>query len=224
MKVLTTPQSGSVGGVTAGHGRAGQFVRSRRKPVQVGSARQFVIRSAMGAASSAWSSLTPTEQASWAAAAAAHPIADALGQSMLLSGHQFFVRCQSQRLNIGLGADGPVPVDYSLFGLGDVTSIFWVGIGLSVELGVTLSPLQYVTFSLSRPVSGGRTSSVPVRQVGVLNGISSSYWFDWSDYCPQFGSAAVGQNVILRMTPVIQSGLSGVPSQVVLRVQPYPVT
>ena len=118
-KVLDVPTSGSVGGVTHSHGRAGQYIRARRMPCQpVGSGRRGVIRAAFGAASGAWAGLTQTVQAAWTSYADSHPYSDSLGQSIKLTGHQMFVAINTMLLNCGAAVSSTIPVTDATFAAG----------------------------------------------------------------------------------------------------------
>ena len=102
MKFLGNPSSGSQAGTTYSHNSAGQYTRSRRTPVNtVGTGRRAIVRANFSSASKAWSGLTGSQQAAWAAYAAGHPYVDSLGQSIVLTGHAIFVAIGSNLQNVG---------------------------------------------------------------------------------------------------------------------------
>lgn len=103
--------SGSLGGMTAAHGRGGYYLRNRVKPVNPNTPRQQNVRSALGALVQGWSSLlTPAQRAGWIAYADATPRTDRLGESLILTGMQAYVACNTPRLQVtasGLAATLP---------------------------------------------------------------------------------------------------------------------
>jgi hypothetical protein len=218
MKILDVPRSGSIAGTTSSHNRAGQYVRNRRTPTNAPTARRTAIRSAMGAASSAWSSLTPTEQASWAAAAASHPITDALGQSITLTGHQFFVGVQTQFTNSGNSGAAALPADFSVFSVSGSTATFGVAAGLAGVLPAAGSADDFILVGLSKPLPGGRTFWKTFTQDHVLAGNAAALTMTTAAYAAKYGTPSAGQNVFLKFTPVNQYGVTGVAQVIKIRV------
>lgn len=93
--------SGSLGGMTASHGRGGYYLRNRVKPVNSNTPRQQAVRSSLGALVQGWSSLlTPAQRAGWTAYANATPRTDRLGESLILTGSQAYVACNTPRLQV----------------------------------------------------------------------------------------------------------------------------
>jgi len=211
MKFLGPPSSGSIAGTTSSHNRAGQYTRNRRTPVNNPTARRTAVRSAFGGASSAWSALTPTLQASWVAAADSHPITDALGQSITLTGHQLFISCTTASVNAG----GPVlstpPPTFSVYSLSGSTAVFSVATGLALTMPGTGDALDYVCIGLSKPVPGGRTFWATFQQAIVDSGDTTSETMATGVYAATFGTPSVGQKVFVRFTPVSEYGVTGVP-------------
>ena len=110
MKYLGQPQSGSQAGTTASHNRAGQYLRNRRAPVSpTRTPKQSVARARFGSASALWQTLPAPLQNAWTAFAAAYPVVDSLGQSVTLTGQQYFVGIQSQLLAVGQPTNTAVP-------------------------------------------------------------------------------------------------------------------
>lgn len=84
--------SGSIGGVTASHNRGGQYFRRRAVPTNPNSARQAAVRGYMSTAVSVWGSITEAQRASWETYAANTPTTDSMGQTLVLTGQQMYVR------------------------------------------------------------------------------------------------------------------------------------
>lgn len=211
-KVLTMPTSGSIAGTTYSHNRAGQYMRNRRSPVQpVGTGRRGTMRTIFGAASSGWSALTSAQQAAWVAYAAAHPITDKLGQSITLTGQQYYVRIQAQLQNCGAAIGTAVPVSSSVFSAGMPT--FTV-----VSAGaITLTPTgagaagDFALYAFSAPQSSGVTFCKTFWQAGHVAGNSAAAIVATTAYHAQFGTPWVGSRVFVKVTPVNQYGVTGVP-------------
>lgn len=93
--------SGSLGGMTAAHGRGGYYLRNRVVPVNPNTPRQQAVRSSLGALVQGWSSLlTPAQRAAWSAYADATPRTDRLGESLILTGSQAYVAANTPRLQV----------------------------------------------------------------------------------------------------------------------------
>lgn len=226
MKFLGPPSSGSIAGTTSSHNRAGQYTRNRRSPVQpVGSGRRGFVRSALGAASAGWAALTDVQREAWTTFAAAHPITDSLGSSVVLTGQQMYVRCGTSLLNVNedLPVDPPVNTD-----LPDVT-----GSALVVDVegnvgwsGYSGDAADFVVFQISRWVSPGvsfmKTFWSPL--TAVRFDAANAAAADWlpAVYLDEFGAPPLGSKVFGRVTPVNQYGWNGTPIVLVTTVVAAP--
>ena len=214
MKILTSPSSGSIAGHTYSHGRAGQYVRSRRSPCQpVGQGRRGVARAAFGAASSAWSSLAAGVQLAWGAYAAAHPYTDALGQSVKLTGHQMYVAINSMLINCGKAQSAVIPVSDAVFSA-QFTAFTAVHAG-----AITLTPAgnggltDTLLVSMSPPQSGGRAFCKQFCQFATAAGNAITPIVLTTAYTAAFGAIAAGQRLFYSLTPVNQYGVRGTSNQ-----------
>jgi hypothetical protein len=212
MKHLNVPMSGSLADKTASHNRAGQYLRNRRSPVQpVGTGRRAAIRTAFGASSTAWASLTGAVQAAWTSFAAAHPITDALGQSITLTGQQMYVSVNTQLLNCGQAQSSVIPASTSVFSAG-VPTLTAVHAG-----AITLTPTglgaagDFALYAFSAPQSGGVTFCKTFWQAGHVAGNSTTAIVATAAYNAQFGSPVAGQRIFFKITPVNQYGVTGTP-------------
>lgn len=187
-------------------------MRNRRAPTQpVGTGRRGVIRAAFGAASTAWSLLTAANQAAWNSFAAGHPITDALGQSINLTGHQMFVSVGTQLLNCGQALPTIPPVNTTV--AAPAYSVFTV-----THLGVitlTLTPSggasDFILISFAAPVSPGVTFQKTFWQQLHVPGNSVGAATYGTAYVAQFGTIPAGSKVFLKLTPVNQYGVTGTP-------------
>ena len=219
MKILDVPQSGSLGGQTSSHNRAGQYRRARRAPTQpVGTGRRGIIRAAFGAASSGWSGITDAQRAAWASFADGTPYTDALGQSIRLTGHQMFVAVNTQLQNCGV-AINPVPP------LSNVTMAPTVSVATLTHLGVGTLTLNagglvtdFVLISFSKPQGSGRSFVGNYwQQLHIQANVVAATLFGPA-YIAQFGAVNVGQKVFYKLTPVNQYGVTGTPTKGVIIV------
>ena len=213
MKFLGPPSSGSLAGTTSSHNRAGQYTRNRRAPVQpVGTGRRAFIRSSFSAASKAWQALTAANQAAWTSYAASHPITDALGQSVTLTGHQMFVGVATSLLNCGQALPTLPPASAAVFSPGVPTFT-------AVHAGaITLTPAgggaagDFLLYAFSAPVSAGVSFMKTFWQAGHVAGNSVAAIVATTAYTAQFGTLTAGSKVFVKVTPVNQYGVSGTPN------------
>lgn len=177
----------------------------------VGTGRRAFIRQAFGAASTAWSSLTGAVQAAWNSYAAGHPVTDALGQSITLTGHQMFVSVATALLNCGQAMPSVPPVSSTVFSAGAPTFT-------AVHSGaITFTPAglggasDFLLIALSMPVSAGVSFMKTFWQYSHVAGNSVAAVVATTGYNAQFGTAVAGQKIFYRATPVNQYGVTGTP-------------
>lgn len=154
--------SGSVGGLTYSRNRGGQYTRRRAIPSNPSSERQGIARENLAAAVSAWTNdLTSAERTAWASYAQSTPFVDSLGQQIILSGQQMYVRTYTSRIIAGLD---PVNTAPTMSGLGNTPQ--WVTdptidasgstvVGQVNVEGVTVT--DNLAMYMSRPVPASRT-------------------------------------------------------------------
>lgn len=94
--VAIAAASGSVGGTVFSRNKGGPYLRNRSIPVDPASSDQLSRRAILSSQSQSWADLTDAERAAWANYATQNPVTNALGHSILLSGHQTFVRLNSR--------------------------------------------------------------------------------------------------------------------------------
>lgn len=210
MKYLGPPQSGSQAGTTASHNRAGQYFRNRRTPVTpTRTPKQGVLRAAFGSVSSAWQTLTSAAQAAWTGFAAGYPVVDSLGQSIVLTGHQYFVGVNTSLLNAGQSVVLTPPTNTTLNPLSPVT----IYVDASGTFIVGYAPPVSGDFALiaaSKILSAGRLFNRAFSQFAV--GDSTTGFADISiEYAVQFGQPIVGKRVFARLVAVNSSGMSASP-------------
>lgn len=219
MKILDVPQSGSLGGQTSSHNRAGQYRRARRAPTQpVGTGRRGIIRAAFGAASSGWSGITDAQRAAWASYADGTPYTDALGQSIRLTGHQMFVAVNTQLQNCGVAINPVPPIsNVTIAPTVSVATLTHLGVGtLTLNAGGAVT--DYVLIAFSKPQGAGRSFVGNYWQdTHILANVVTATLFG-PTFVAQFGAVNVGQKVFYKLTPVNQYGVTGTPTKGVIVV------
>lgn len=216
MKYLGPPQSGSQADTVASHNRAGQYYRNRRMPVQpVGSGRRAFIRNAFGTASATWGTLSPSEQAAWTSFAAGHPVTDSLGQSIVLTGQQMFVRCTTTLNNVGLPFNSTPPADLTFDDLSTSTLVLDLSSGFVVDAWTQVGA-GFIAVAFSRPVSPGvgfmKTFWQPLGVLGYVASAGAPYTLTAANYGLEFGLPVVGQKIFVRLTPCSSDGWNGTPT------------
>ncbi len=215
MKFLDVPQSGSIAGTVHSHNRAGQYTRNRRAPVQpIGTGRRAQVRAAFSAASGGYAYLTEPQRAAWASFGAGHPITDSLGQTVVLTGQQMYVRVSATLANIGQSFSATPPASASAPDITPITLTASVASGLS--LGFTAGATgQYIAVAVSQPVSPGRmfwkTFWQPMAGNGYIEATSGPWVLAAAIYAAQFGAPMIGHKVFCRVTPIDVGGLNGPP-------------
>jgi len=211
-KILDVPHSGSIQAKTHSHNSSGQYIRSRRTPVNtVGTGRRATVRANFSSASKSWASLTFSQQAAWAAYASGHPITDVLGQSIVLSGHAMYVSITAQLLNVGSAAATVPPVSTAVAApILTVSTLTHLGV-MTLTLTASGSAADHIILSFSAPVSPGVGFMKTFWQQTVIAGNSTGGATYGTAYVAQFGLPAVGQRVFYKLTPVNQYGVAGTP-------------
>lgn len=96
LPMLGSAMSGSFRGITASHNKGGLYLRGRTVPTNPNTARQQTARAAVNGLMQNWSMvLTEPQRQAWRDYAANVPVTDKLGQSMQLSGVNWYVKSQS---------------------------------------------------------------------------------------------------------------------------------
>lgn len=175
MLILTTPQSGSVAGVTSSRNRFGQYQRTRAIPVQPRTPKQTRNRALFTVNSSAWRGLTDAQRTAWNDYAAQIIRSGRLGSSYSPTGASLFT---GAAIAIGeLGTQSDAPVDLPTYSLA-IQSITYTDPTPGPEaLVMTIGAANANNLLLvetSGPVSAGITSSAAIRRWQSLPSSSSN--------------------------------------------------
>lgn len=169
-----------MGGATASRNKGGQYFRRRAIPTNPSSTRQQVMRNGLAGLTQAWSNtLTAAQRAAWATYAANVPTTDVLGNTINLSGINWYVAANQPRLSAGKAtvASGP-----TIFTLADLTPITITGVASTSIATVTFTNSDlwatlvggFLNLQFSRPQSAGiNYFKGPFRQGFTINGAVS---------------------------------------------------
>ena len=159
--------------------------------------------------SAAWQTLTSAAQAAWTGFAAGYPIVDALGQSVVLTGHQYFVGVNTSLLNAGQDMILTPPSNTTLNPLAPVT-IYCDGSGTFIFGFTAPAAGDFALIAASKILSAGRLFNRAFSQFAV--GDSTAGFVDIStQYAAQFGGPIAGKRVFGRLVAVNSSGMSSSP-------------
>lgn len=117
-----TQVSGSVGGLTYASNAGGMYCRGRGIPTQPNTPAQQNVKNVFGILSTAWrDTLSQAQREAWTLYAENSPVTSRLGDPLILSGQQMFLRCNTPRVVAGVARVDDGPVAFGLSDLGDVT-------------------------------------------------------------------------------------------------------
>lgn len=112
--MLVGAASGKLGAMVASHNKGGQYLRARTVPSgSVASAAQAIVRNAVASLSAAWSNeLTDEQRAGWGEYALNVPGTNALGDSIQLSGQNWYIACNTPRLQAEVARIDDAPTSF----------------------------------------------------------------------------------------------------------------
>jgi len=135
---------------------SGAIIRNRVTPINRRSDGQTAQRQTLASLASGWRGLTQAQRDGWNSATANFPQSDSLGQTVILTGEQLYVRCNANLTLIGqsLITAAPVPASFAVL-TASIASLT----ASAFTVGYTPDPVP-AGFSLvvraTRPVSAGK--------------------------------------------------------------------
>ncbi len=210
MKIIDIPRSGSQDSTVSSRNRGGQYTRNRRSPVQpLGTGRRAFVRQNFANASKLWQAITDAQRAQWSAVADGYPYVDSLGQTIKLTGHQFFVACNSQLLNCNKAQIADAPASTAVWGMTTLTASASVGGGtLNVVLTGNGTADDSLLVACSPQVSPGVSYNNRYWQTLVTGGVDDTINVAFQ-YTQEFGALVEGRKIFIRCTPVNEYGVTG---------------
>jgi hypothetical protein len=111
---IVTAASGSIGGCTYSRNRSGMYIRGRTLPVNPNSAFQQTMRAALTTLVARWTSvLTTAQRDAWSVWAFNTPQTDKLGNPILITGQNAYIKMNAQRLQIPVAVVDDAPTVYA---------------------------------------------------------------------------------------------------------------
>lgn len=207
MKILDVPQSGSLAGQTSSRNRFGQYRRTRAKPVNPASAAQVEARTRLSAFATAWRGLTQAQRDAWNSYAAETSVVDRLGQTIFLTGLQWYVRVNSTIGTVNDLAGSPAIAVRSLppVGLnpppGITFALALATAAWTVTMAEALNEETFGLLELSLPKSTGVNFCNDYRTIGLVAPETDDLFAGArANYLARYGNFAVGQRFFWRFT------------------------
>jgi hypothetical protein len=212
--------SGSVGATVFSHNAGGAYMKNKSIPLNPNSPYQISARNLLTLFAQKWRSLTEAQQAAWNAAAPSFPVTNRIGETITLSGFNFYVR---QNININLAGGSSISVPPSPGTVVSPLTFSGTCTGGAISLIYTATPVPtgqvlfvYGTIGLS---TGKNFVKSQFRLFAVLAAAAASPFSATTLYTARFGPplSGVGQKLFFQIEPVvIASGLTGIRSEAVV--------
>lgn len=169
-----TQASGSIGGQTFSHNKGGMYTRARRTPTNPNTLRQQIVRSAVGGMANMWNALTDVQRAAWKLYGENVPVLNRLGDPIILSGQQQFIRTNALIVSavntsaswtepspLGLGPISAAPTTFNT-GASPASYYDYVapgtdGLFLGVNLSAETDEAGTLLIYFGRPQNAGRS-------------------------------------------------------------------
>lgn len=195
---------------------AGAVIRNRVTPINRRSSRQTAQRQLLSSLASKWRGLTQAQRDGWNSAAPNFPQTDSLGQTVILTGEQLYVRCNANLVLTGNAqiTAAPIPTSFAILAFGAIAA---TASTFTVAYTPTPVPTGYsLVLRATRPVSAGKSffaqsefrfiQAEAAASVTPAN-LDTKYELIFGDKTGQ-----VGQKIAVEMFLVeIASGLAGIP-------------
>lgn len=179
---------GSIGGLTFSRNKGGMYAKQRATPTNPNSARQQTTRNQLATCASHWKqTLAQSNRDQWIAYAQGNSVVNALGQTIFLTGLDWFCLVNTRRLDAGLAIldfPGVMPVPQGM-----VTFAFTFSDGLTVDIAWTdaLPSDHFVVAWWSGPIGSGVDPNF--RQMKLLGYSPADQATPWSATLPSTISA-----------------------------------
>lgn len=110
---LFTTASGHIDGIVASRNRSGQYLKARTIPVNPSTIRQDTVRSNLANLAQLWQDLTPLQRSLWGEFADATPTVNRLGQELILTGQNAYIKGNSPLLLMGQTLVSDPPAEFN---------------------------------------------------------------------------------------------------------------
>jgi len=192
--------SGKIGGTVYSRNKGGSYSRNFVVPTNPQTSKQSTQRNLLSLKSAAWRTLTDGERDGWETWAAANPVLDRLGNSIVLSGAQAYTKINMNRTNAGDGAtqaDTPAAASFTA-DIIDTTTTLSIDISstyfrIPLDSGAAADQIMFT--HASTPVSAGVSNTNAImRLIEVVTldatDITNTYYDIYTAYTDYLGSIA----------------------------------
>lgn len=136
---------------------------------------------------------------------------DRLGQSIKLTGQQMYVAVGTQLLNVGQALPSVPPVSAAVAApILTAYTVTHLGV-ITITLTASGGASDFILVAFSKPLSAGVTFNGTWWQESHIAGNSTGGATFGTAYVAQFGTIPAGSKVFVKLTPVNQYGVTGVP-------------
>jgi len=163
--------SGKIGGAVYSHNSSGNYIRNWRSPVNSNTAQQQAIRNYLSQLATAWAStLTAAQRLAWEVVGQNMTWINPLGESIKLSGRNWFIKVNTQRLQAGLAV---ITAAFTVFDL----ATFTLPVPTVVAAGSSVSMAFTNTDSWAGEVGGAMLVWASRPQNATINFFAGPYRF-----------------------------------------------
>lgn len=209
MKYLGNPQSGSNAQNTASRNRFGQYLRTRAMPVNPRTQAQTRVRGTLGEVASLWGDISEDSRRSWIDCAQRFPKVDALGQTIVLSAFQQFVRSNSALRFVGQAVQNSPKADQP-FSNNVILPTVHAGTTKLFEIAYTQpSTGQFLVIDVSGQVSRGITFWSDYRNLAIQSSAGPSPAEELAKYEALYGPLVAGSRIWFRSRVLNECGVYG---------------
>lgn len=203
--------SGKVGGNIFSRNKGGAYIKKFSKPTNPATAKQSALRNKLSLASKAWANLDREVKDAYNNWAADHPVLNRLGESIHLSGFGWFQRVGVNYQIVTGTIDGIELLQEYEFTLSElVFSETDLATGLTASFDATISSDEQMILRAQVFNSAGVSNPGRLKQIGVLDGGTTSPINIKTLVEDVFGTLQAGQKVFLEGIPVVgATGLAG---------------
>lgn len=214
--------SGRVGGDVYSSNRYGRYVRNGSIPITSTTTEAINAKGRLATVSQAWQGLTAAQRAAWASWAQTNPVVNRLGDSVVLTGHAAFVKCNTVLYYLGAAQIDDPPLSTAPVPLVTLTQSCDIGAG-TFDLTYTATPLAADEYLYIRTAVVDSHAINYVQNLLKLVGVSAAAQASPFDHQTlvegRFGTLQVGQRVHTEVSVVSDdTGLVSAPLKAVTTV------
>lgn len=168
--------SGSIGGLTASHGKGGNYFRARTTPTDPNTPAQALVRVIFATLQSIWlNNISQSQRDDWAVYAANVPLLNPFGEPRTVTALNMFTRTNVPRLQAGTTLLLNAPVEFNLGEFTPFSVVFSEATGVSVAFEASDDWAQeadsHVFIYVSRPQNATiNFFRSPYRLIGKIDG------------------------------------------------------